>query len=926
MEKKNLYLIDAMALIYRSYFALNKNPRINSKGINTSAVLGFFNTLLDIMQKHKPTHLAICFDLQAPTFRHEEFEEYKQNREAMPEDICTAIPYIKELIKAMNIPMISKEGYEADDVIGTLAKKAKKVGFSVFMVTPDKDYAQLVEDDIFILKLPYMGNPEQVMGVKEVLEKFEIKTPCQVIDILGLWGDASDNIPGVKGIGEKKAKMLMQKFDSIEDILANTDKIENNSIRKAIQENKDAAILSKELATIRLDVPIEFDEKACEVEKPDFVQCKRLFDELEFKKFGERFFNFYNENKEIISKSKEINEKSKEKNMTLFACENQDNTNDLFSFSSFTSLQRINHSYLLVDDEKQENELIESIKKNKEFAFSLNISGENIDSIAQGLAIVIEKNKGFYIPLSQKEEETKQHLEKYKPLFENNEIIKVCYDLKKEKHCLLNYDIEVKGKNVDIMLAHYLISSEERSKIDDLSQIYLQYEMQILGKTIDKEKIKDFFIEQADIILQLKPLFMKKLIEDNEENLFFDIEMPLVDVLLSMEREGVRIDTDVLKQYSNELQKEKQELEQKIYALAGIEFNISSPKQLGEVLFERLDINNGRKAKKTKTKQFSTSEDVLEKLIFSHPIVPMILEYRSITKLKSTYIDALPLLINKKTGKIHTTFNQAITATGRLSSTNPNLQNIPIRTERGKEIRKAFIPSDNDHLLLSSDYSQIELRIIASLSEDKHMCEDFINGKDIHLSTAAKIYHVLPEEVSKDMRRNAKSVNFGIIYGISAFGLAEGLHIPRMEAQNLIDQYFLSYPQINQFIQDRIDFAKQNGYAITLCGRRRYLSNINSMNANLRNFDNRNAVNMTIQGTSADMIKIAMVNIFKRMKQENFSSKMILQIHDELIFDIKKEEQEKMISLVTTEMQNAMKLNVPILADYGVGENWLDTK
>jgi DNA polymerase-1 len=919
MNKNQLYLIDAMALIYRSFYALNKNPRINSKGLNTSAILGFFNTLLDIIQKHNPTHLAICFDLQAPTFRHEEYEQYKSNREAMPEDIRTSIPYIKKLIEAMNIPMISKEGYEADDVIGTLAKKAAKQNFDVFMVTPDKDYAQLVDDNIFILKLPRMGNPEQIMGVKEVLEKFEIRTPCQVIDILGLWGDCSDNIPGVKGIGEKKAKALMKDFDSIEDILANTNKIENNSVRKAIEDNKDSAIISKELATIRLDVPIEFNEKECQMEKPNFIECKRLFDELEFKKFPERFFSFY-----------KINQQPQQENQSstssLFDNNSKEEDNSLFSFSSYNCLNSTPHSYSIIEEDTQTQSIIELIRNNNEFAFSLNIVGENIDSKIKGLAIVVDKNKGFYLPFNDSDEITKQQIKPYKQLFEDNSINKICYDLKKNRNCLLNYGIEISGNVFDIMLSHYLIASEERSKIDDLSQIYLNYEAKILQKTNDINVIKDFFIEQSDIIYQLYPIFKAKLKEDEEDFLFYDVEMPLVEVLSSMEREGVRIDVDVLKQFSLDLQKEKESIEKKIYDLAGIEFNISSPKQLGEILFDRLDINNGRKAKKTKTKQFSTSEEVLEKLLYVHPIIPLILEYRSITKLKSTYIDALPLLINKKTNKIHTSFNQAITATGRLSSTNPNLQNIPIRTERGKEIRRAFIPSDDNHILLSADYSQIELRIIASLSNDKHMCNDFIEGKDIHLATASKIYHLPPEEVTKDMRRNAKSVNFGIIYGISAFGLAEGLHIPRSEAQNLIDQYFLSYPDIKQFIEDRIAFSQKHGYAITLCNRRRYLPNINSANGNLRNFDNRNAVNMTIQGTSADMIKIAMVNIFKQIKEENLTSKMILQIHDELIFDVKKEELSQIKEIVTTQMQNALKLNVPVFAQCSVGNNWLEAK
>ncbi|MBR1768941.1 MAG: DNA polymerase I [Bacteroidales bacterium] len=917
MQGKTLYLIDAMALIFRSYYALNKNPRINSKGLNTSAALGFFNTLLDIIQKHSPSHLAVCFDVSSQTFRKEEYEDYKANREACPEEILSNLPYIKDLLNAMNIKTLGVEGFEADDVIGTIAKKGKKQGFEVYMVTPDKDYAQLVEDGIFILKLPRMGQGEQIWGVKEVLERFEVKRCEQVIDILGLWGDSSDNIPGVKGIGEKKAKALMQEFDSIEDILENTDRIASASIRKAIEENREEALLSKQLATIRLDVPVDLKEEDFEMKSPNLMECKRLFDELEFRKFADRFFNIYRDRQKKISVS--------EKDGNLFAendgkTETQDSVQtDLFSsFSNFDNISNSSCDYICISDL---DSLIAEIKEKKYFAFSLLTDKDSLDCSIKAVSFCTEKGKAFFYSTNGQPVINKD----LKEIFENREIVKICYDIKKINHALSNENVSVGGNNFDIMLAHYLISSEERGKLDDLSQIYLNYEM-ISASGNDGAKEKDCLCEQADVVFRLLPVFKEKLKEGGLESLFYDVEMPLSYVLFSMEKEGIRIDGTVLKKYSLLLQEEKEILENKIFEYAGEPFNIGSPKQLGHILFEKLDITEGKKTKKTKTKQFSTSEEVLEKLAAYHPIIPFILEWRRVSKLKNTYVDALPLLTNKKTGRIHTTFNQAVTATGRLSSANPNLQNIPIRSGQGKEIRRAFVPNIDGHYLLSADYSQIELRIIASLSEDEHLCKDFIEGKDIHTSTAAKIYHVSDEEVTKQMRSSAKGVNFGIIYGISAFGLSESLFIPRREAQQLIDEYFLAYPRVKQFIADRIAFAEQNGFAQTVLGRRRYLKNINSANANLRNFDNRNAVNMTIQGTSADMIKIAMVNIYKEIKDRKLESKLLVQIHDELIFDVPESELEIMKELVPRVMQEALPLKVPVVAQCGVGKNWLEMK
>lgn len=787
---KKFFLIDAFALIYRSFYALNKNPRINSNGLNTSAILGFANSLLDIIGKYNPDLMAIAFESKSPSFRKQEYDQYKANREAMPEELRQSIPYIEKLIECMNLKEVSCEGYEADDVIGTLAKKAKREGFAVYMVTPDKDYAQIVEDNIYILRLQTAFSKEQLLSKEDVLEKYEIKDTKQMIDLLGLWGDSADNIPGVKGIGEKKAKLLLQQFDSIEDIIANTDKIENNSIRKAIEENKDAALFSKKLATICLDVPIEFSEKEFEMKQPDFAACNALFEELEFKKFSQRFVKVFGTKYNL-------------KDNSTVSPNTTSSDVDLFSFA------------------------------------------QDSPTPTPTKTTIIDKASPYY----------------------------------------------------PIVLAQYLIDPEKR--IDN-----------------------DYIIANAEA---LKQQYLKQLQEDGLEKLYYDVELPLRDVLLDMEHEGVRFDIEAIKDFSDVLQKEKDALQETIFELAGETFNISSPKQLGEILFQKLNIQADAKAKKTHTKQFSTAESVLAKLKDKHPIVEKILQFREIAKLKNTYVDALPQLVDKQTGRIHTTFNQTVTTTGRLSSSNPNLQNIPIRTERGKEIRKAFVASDSDHVLLSADYSQIELRIIASMSGDEHLCQEFALGHDIHRSTAAKIYNVPQDEVTKQMRSAAKSVNFGIIYGVSVFGLSQGLGISRSEAQQLISGYFESFPKISQFIKDKIQFAKDNGYAKTLLGRRRYLNNINSQNQSLRSFDERNAVNMTIQGTGADMIKIAMVKMYNRLKEENLQSKMILQIHDELIFDVPKNELERMKTLVKQTMENALPLrNVPVLVEMGWGDNWLE--
>ncbi|MDR1725956.1 MAG: DNA polymerase I [Bacteroidales bacterium] len=941
MKRKRLFLIDAMALIYRSFYALNKNPRINSKGVNTSAILGFANTLLDIITKYKPDFIGVAFDLQEATFRHEEYAEYKANRQAMPEDLMSAIPYIKSLIKAMNIPVLSSSGYEADDVIGTLAKKAaKENNLEVFMVTPDKDYAQLVDENIFILKLGRAGNPDEVWTEKEVLRKFDIRKVSQVIDMLALWGDSADNIPGAKGIGEKKAQALMQQFDNVEQMLENTSLIQAQSVRKAIEESREMIFLSKKLATINLNVPIELNEEELMLKEPNVVQCEKIFDELEFRSFSKRFFSVFKNNAEslnVVSNDSVKNNNGGYIQTDLFG-ESQDN--NVSALSKHKNISNVEHSYLFIENNQQAEEIIALIRQKGYFCFDTETTGLDIFDSLIGISFSIEPHKGWFLYLGDKKD-IKTELQIWKSLFEDETIEKTGHNMKFDKNVLLNYDIEVKGKHFDTLIAHYLLETESRHKLDYLAMSMLDYEMisfeNVFGKvrkgipinsaSLDKDLLKEYAVEDADICLQLKPLLERRLKEDKMCDLFENIEMPLIDVLLSMEREGVTLDVSQLHEYSLQLGERKTELERLIYQAAGVVFNISSPKQLGEILFERLKIvgDKGKIEKTSVSKQFATGEDVLQKLVNKHEIISLILEYRSLTKLISTYIDALPLLVNKKTGKIHTSFNQSNTATGRLSSNNPNLQNIPVRTELGKEIRKAFVARDsNDFVLLAADYSQIELRIIASLSGDAHLCQAFNEGMDIHLATAAKIYKVSTEEVTKEMRRNAKSVNFGIIYGISAFGLSQQLNITRAEAQQLIKEYFINFPQLKTYIENCILKAREQGYVTTICGRRRYLSEINSRNFNLKAFAERNAVNMPVQGSSADMIKLAMIAINKYIKDNNLRSRMILQVHDELVFDVYRKELEQMKTKVCELMTNAMPLNVPVIVDCKAGDNWLE--
>ena len=943
-----LFLLDAYALIYRAYYALIKNPRINSKGFNTSAILGFVNTLEDVLKKENPTHIGVAFDPSGPTFRHEAYEQYKAQREETPEVIRLSVPIIKDIIRAYRIPILEVTGYEADDVIGTLATEAGKRGITTYMMTPDKDYGQLVSENVFMYRPKYGDKEFEVMGIEQVKAKFDIESPLQVIDMLGLMGDSSDNIPGCPGVGEKTAQKLIAQFGSIENLLANTDQLKG-ALKTKVETNKELITFSKFLATIKTDVPIELNLHELKRETPDEEALRKIFEEMEFRTLTERVFNREKTASptEAPAPKKGIGQlslfggmepasapKKANSQANLFA-EFTDNGQGDSEFSSLASLKTITFDYQLIDNEEKRKEFLQIIKT-KEF-FSLDTETTGTDPITAelvGMSFSFAKNQAFYVPVPADRQEAEKIVNEFKEVLENPKTLKVGQNIKYDMTVLSNYGVEVQGPMFDTMIAHYVLQPELRHNMDYLAEIYLHYKTihikELIGskgknqgnmRDLSPEAVCNYACEDADITLQLKEVLEKELKENGAEPLFYDIEMPLVPVLAYMERNGVCVDTEALKETSRHFTARMKQIEEEVHQMAGMEFNISSPKQVGEVLFDKLKITD--KAKKTKTGQYVTSEEVLESLKNKHQIVEKILDYRGLKKLLSTYIDALPQLINPRTGKIHTSFNQTVTATGRLSSSNPNLQNIPIRNEDGKEIRKAFIPEKGCEFF-SADYSQIELRIMAHLSGDKNMIEAFQEGDDIHASTASKVYKIGLDEVTREQRSKAKTANFGIIYGISVFGLAERMNVPRSEAKELIEGYFQTYPQVKEYMDMSIAKARENGYIETIFGRKRFLPDISSHNAVVRGYAERNAINAPIQGSAADIIKVAMINIYRRFKDEDIRSKMILQVHDELNFSVYPEEKEKVQHIVIEEMEKAYAMQVPLRADCGWGKNWLE--
>ena len=916
---KKLLLIDGMAMVYRAYYALNRNPRMNSRGQNTSAVLGFTTTLYDLLKQQHPTHCAVAFDRSEPTFRHERYDQYKANRDAMPEDIQSALPFIVRVIEGFRIPIVSVAGYEADDIVGTLAHKAEKNGFDeVVMVTPDKDFAQLVTDRVKLYRFGRMGKPDSLLGVADICEKFDVQQCIQVADILGLWGDSIDNIPGIPGVGEKKAKQLVGEFGTVENIIEHVDDIKNERLRGLVKEYAEQALLSKELATIVVDAPIEFEESSLELKTPDYQQLSDLFTELEFRAFAKRMYTDLSVSDPDLATKLNLRVKTPHGNVSVETPSTKqrktartdavlgqpslfDNQTSMFDTPTENTPDDTHPGHDIAS--------IDSLSELENEDFSLFVDVDAKTKEVRGIAYATINGGAHYLSF-----ESNDYFSFFQSALENARTRKICFDLKQLKHLFSKHEIEIKGDVFDVQLAHYLIDPEARHYLDFIAS-------SILNEQID-ETMQGYAGRAADAMLRLYEPMCRKLSDNGMLDLYNNVELPLVDVLVSMEDEGVRIDVNALKNYSELLSQQRDGLESEIYAMAGSKFNIGSVKQLGEVLYEKLKVTD--KPPRTATKQYSTAEDVLIKLQDKHPVISKILEYRSLSKLLSTYLDTFPRLIDEHTQRIHTIYNQTVTATGRLSSSNPNLQNIPIRTERGREIRRAFVPRDDEHCILAADYSQIELRIIASLANDEHMISAFAGHQDIHASTAAKIYHLNIEDVSKDQRRNAKSVNFGIIYGISAFGLSEQLRIPRKEASELIEEYFQQYPSIKQYIDSCIQFAHEHEYAQTLLGRRRYLYDINSRNAGLRQFAERNAVNMPIQGTSADMIKLAMIRIHRRIKENNMRSRMILQVHDELVFDAYIPEVEQLRAIVQEEMTGALPLSIPIEVSVDIGNNWLE--
>jgi len=926
MSEKKLFLLDAFGLIYRAYYAFIKNPRVNSKGLNTSAPFGIANTLNDILKNQSPSHIAFVYDPPGPTFRHEMFKEYKANREEMPEDLRTSLPHVKEVVEAFNIHTIHSDGYEADDLVGTLAKQAAAEGFTVYMMTLDKDYCQLVDENIFMYKPKSFGNGIEILGIEEVKKKFAVENPLQVIDILGLWGDSSDNIPGAPGIGEKRAKDLIDRYKSIEGVYEHIEELKGKQKQNLI-DFKDQIMLSKDLVTIRCDVPVQFDAETYKYNKPNREKITQVFTDLEFGTALQRTLKNFG-----------LAPKADPQQPTLFDMfdEQESGEQEAQPTKVFEQYSADKQEYTLIDSEDGLEKLIVLMQNAERFCFdteTTSLDALNADIV--GLSVAIEANKAFYVPFPAEFDEAKIKLEKFKPVFENASIGKIGQNLKYDMLILSRYGVNVEGKLFDTLIAHYLIQPEQRHNLDSLAEQYLDYKTihidELIGpkgknqrsfREVPLDKACVYACEDADITLKLVPILEKELGEHNATKLFDEIETPLVSVLTQMEIEGVCVNTNFLKELSVEITKEIEQLTQKIYELAGTEFNIASPKQLGEILFEKLKVTE--KAKKTKTKQYSTSEDVLQSLKDKHEIIPFILDFRSLKKLLSTYIDSLPELINKKTGRIHASFNQAVVATGRLSSNNPNLQNIPIKTDKGKEVRKAFIPSAEDRSFVSADYSQIELRVIAQFSQDPAFMQAFIEEQDIHAATASKIFGIPIEEITRDQRSQAKSANFGIVYGISSFGLSNNLSISRSDAKALIDGYFNAYPKVKEYMDESIRVAREKGYVETYFGRRRYLTDINSRNATVRGWAERNAINAPIQGTAADIIKIAMLNISNAMKERNMQSKMIMQVHDELNFDALNSEIDELKVLIKKEMESAVKFDIPLTVDVGSGKNWLE--
>ena len=943
-DQKRVFLVDAFALIFRGYYAFIKNPQINSKGLDTSAIMGFMNSLLDVIKRERPDHLAVCFDKGGSVDRVEMFEAYKANRDETPEAIKIAVPYIQEILKAMHIPIMVKAGFEADDVIGTLSKQAEKEGYKTFMVTPDKDFAQLVSENIFMYK-PRFGGGYDIWGVPEVQEKFGVTDPLQVIDFLGMMGDSADNIPGLPGVGEKTAKKFLAAYGSMENLLANTHELKGK-MKEKVEAAKDLGLLSKKLATIMLDVPVTFNAKDFELNQPDIEKVTALFSELEFRNLLTNFTKTFavesatkvnsaeSTSKEKTSETAKKTAPSAEGQFDLFAAPGTGSVSEEEVASGFKTIANTNHFYQHIDSPFSRKLLLKKLMEQTSVCFDTETTGlKALEVELIGIAFSYEIGKGYYVSFPEDQAETKALLEEFRPFFESN-IEKIGHNLKYDIKVLSNYEMPVKGKLFDTMIAHYLINPDMRHNMDILAETYLNYQpvsiTELIGKkgknqlsmrTVPIAEQTEYAVEDADITFQLKQLFTGELERGNVTKLFNDIELPLVSVLTAMEIEGININIDFLNKLSVTLTADINRLEKNIYEQAGEEFNIASPKQLGIVLFEKMELV--KKPKKTKTGQYATGEDILSFLAKEHEIIRNIQEYRQYKKLQSTYVDALPNEVNPKTGRIHTQYMQAVAATGRLSSNNPNLQNIPIRTERGKEVRKSFIPRDENHVLLAADYSQIELRIIAALSEEENMMEAFKNGEDIHASTAAKVFNVPLDEVTREQRSNAKTVNFGIVYGVSAFGLSNQTDLSRSEAKELIDTYYETYPKLKAYMSAQVDFARENGYVETVLNRRRYLKDINSRNAMVRSGAERNAVNAPIQGSAADIIKLAMINIYNRFKKEGFKSKMLLQVHDELVFDAHKDELEIIRPIIKYEMENAFKMSVPLDVEVGIGENWL---